>query len=216
MKNQHKYQPKAYDTSRQNPFDPKLHLAEFEEEKVPLSEKQPQKVIVTSMGDLWGNWTSREWIDYTVSMCINAPWHTYLFLTKNPIRYRNFFQLWDRVPSNFWLGTSLDCETYRHQQIHNLATTRKKHETRLYASVEPLRNSPSKETLHQIKHLNWLIIGAQSRPGNKPPLQPEPEWVKNLVETADNHGLPVFLKNNLDCENLGIERRQEHPASMKK
>jgi len=41
--------------------------------------------------------------------------------------------------------------------------------------------------------LDWLIIGAQTKP-YKPP---EIAWVREIVEAADQAGIPVFLKNNL-------------------
>ena len=41
--------------------------------------------------------------------------------------------------------------------------------------------------------ISWLIIGAQTRPT----VLPKIEWVKEIVEAADQAGVKVFLKNNL-------------------
>ena len=41
--------------------------------------------------------------------------------------------------------------------------------------------------------INWLIIGAQT----KPTVYPRIEWIQETVEAADKAGIPVFLKNNL-------------------
>ncbi len=41
--------------------------------------------------------------------------------------------------------------------------------------------------------INWLIIGAQTKPYKPPKI----EWVREIVEAADKAGIPVFLKDNL-------------------
>ena len=42
--------------------------------------------------------------------------------------------------------------------------------------------------------INWLIIGAQTKPYKPPRI----EWVQEIVEAADKSGIPVFLKDNLN------------------
>ena len=82
--------------------------------------------------------------------------------------------------------------------------------------------------------INWLIIGAQTKPYKPPKI----EWVQEIVEAADKAGIPVFLKENLrpilkdnwpnqpwafrngyytDFEHPNIDRqlRQEMPTGMK-
>ena len=41
--------------------------------------------------------------------------------------------------------------------------------------------------------INWLIIGAQTKPYKPPKI----EWVEEIVRAADRAGIPIFLKNNL-------------------
>ena len=41
--------------------------------------------------------------------------------------------------------------------------------------------------------VNWLIIGAQTKPYKPPRI----EWVEEIVRAADRVGIPVFLKDNL-------------------
>ena len=43
------------------------------------------------------------------------------------------------------------------------------------------------------KVIDWVIIGAQT----KPTKFPEISWVTEIVEAADKAGIPVFLKDNL-------------------
>jgi len=42
--------------------------------------------------------------------------------------------------------------------------------------------------------INWLIIGAQTKPYKPPQI----ESVQEIVEAADRVGVPVFLKDNLE------------------
>lgn len=43
--------------------------------------------------------------------------------------------------------------------------------------------------------LEWVIVGAQTGPGAKPP---EPEWVQPIINQCRSAGVPIFLKNNLN------------------
>lgn len=45
------------------------------------------------------------------------------------------------------------------------------------------------------KLIEWVIIGAETGPGAKPP---EPEWVQSIIDQCRDAGIPIFLKNNLN------------------
>lgn len=45
------------------------------------------------------------------------------------------------------------------------------------------------------KLIEWVIVGAQTGPGAKPP---EPEWVQSIINQCRSAGVPIFLKNNLN------------------
>jgi len=45
------------------------------------------------------------------------------------------------------------------------------------------------------KLIEWVIVGAQTGPGAKPP---EPEWVQNIINQCRDAKIPLFLKNNLN------------------
>jgi len=44
-----------------------------------------------------------------------------------------------------------------------------------------------------IDFVNWLIIGAQT----KPTVYPQIEWVDEITEACRRAGIPYFLKDNL-------------------
>ena len=68
-----------------------------------------------------------------------------------------------------------------------------------YISFEPLLSGLGKHIPGWLQAcmidagINWVIIGAQT----KPTVYPKIEWVKEIVEACDKAGIPVFLKDNL-------------------
>ena len=47
--------------------------------------------------------------------------------------------------------------------------------------------------------ISFVVIGALS---GRHPIQPETEWIEEIVRACDDAGVRVFLKNNLNSENL--------------
>lgn len=56
--------------------------------------------------------------------------------------------------------------------------------------------------------IEWVIVGAETGPGAKPP---EPEWVQSIINQCRDAGIPLFLKNNLNWP----MKIQEFPWDMK-
>lgn len=90
-------------------FSPTFHRYRLNE---PQRIKKSQRVFVVSMGDLFGDWVPDEWIKEVFKACAAAPWHKYLFLTKNPGRYGKI-NGWDHrydygfATENMWLGMTI-------------------------------------------------------------------------------------------------------------
>jgi protein gp37 len=125
-------------------------------------------------------------------------------------------EVWDHI----WFGATVTCQ----EDTDRLADLMKFREGRKFASIEPLlgpmdirrylqgRWSPDyeKRCWHLIQkydgrvtdatsvilkpRLDWVIIGAQTGPGTKPP---KPEWVQSIIDQCRAAGVPVFLKDNL-------------------
>ncbi len=126
----------------------------------------------------------------------NCPRHRFLFLTKQP----HNLQKWSPFPDNCWVGVSVTNGKMLDNAGYYLESVEAKVK---YISFEPL--------LERIvpyfgkPGINWVIIGAQT----KPTVVPKIEWVKEIVEAADRAGIPVFFKNSLkpllvDLEHLGF------------
>ena len=180
-------------TVRTTPY-PKGFAPTFNKHKLlePSERIIPSRIFVTSMGDLFGEWVPDGWIDEVFDACKRAPQHTYLFLTKNPNRYIKMARAGKlpEVPQykNFWYGTTITrpdmpfffCE-----------------ETNIFLSIEPLLAPFKKEDyINALDDVGWIIIGAMTGPGSKDH-QPKREWMEDIVETAREAGVPVFMKNSL-------------------
>ena len=85
----------------QNGFTPKLVESE-------LRRRFHQGFIfVSDMGDLWGKWVPKEWIEKVLEVVRESPKATFLFLTKNPRRYHDFLEV---MPLNVVLGATIESD----------------------------------------------------------------------------------------------------------
>ena len=174
-------------------FVPTFHRYRLEE---PLKRKKPQNIFVCSMADLFGEWVPDKWIKQVFEACMAAPKHRYLFLTKNPDRYDDFFRCWE-APENFYFGTTVvnDQQDFYRSGMNNA-----------FLSIEPIQSDFSCDCLADT---NWVIIGAET--GNrKGKITPKREWVENIVNYCREKNVPVFIKSSLK-DIWGEPLIQEYP-----
>lgn len=90
-----------------------------------------------------------------------------------------------------------------------IAVIREYQRNRKFVSFEPLlRPLPKRVSLSEV---NWMIIGALSK-GRGEYVQPEKEWVRDIVGRSKELGIPVFMKGTLTC---GLGRPvQEYPRTF--
>jgi protein gp37 len=182
-------------------FEPTLHRYRLKE---PRQCKEPQRIFVVSMGDLFGGWVPDKWIEEVFRACEAAPWHTYLFLTKNGVRYEQLGLLPDN--KNFWYGTTrtgtnrkLECGSADHGNA--------------FLSIEPILAPLDEGTLNAIEYWSWVILGAET--GNrKGKVIPERAWVEDIVRNCDAAGVPVYMKESLEPI-MGYHMRREFPEGLK-
>lgn len=182
-----------------NGFDPTFYPEAF---LSPLHLKKPSRIGVAFMGDLFGDWVDPDkmmnvpmvpglshaeplkgQIFRTINQC---PQHQFLFKTKCP---QNLLK-WEPFPDNCWVGvTATNQETF-YEATKSLADIEASVK---YISVEPMLGKIFFPVwIGQV--LDWLIIGAQTKP-YKPP---RVEEVEELVEYCYKAVIPVFLKDNLN------------------
>lgn len=198
-------------------FSPTFHRYKLDE---PQKWKKPRNIFVCSMADLFGDWVPDEWIKAVFDACEKAPWHRYIFLTKNPSRlmlmaaakeveegekYRpeDMQKIKDHTPlpkhDNWWFGSTLDNKDARRFQWWGYHS---------FISIEPLTEFMD-VGLGSFGSDEWVIIGAET--GNrKDKVIPKREWVDNIVEAASITNMKVFMKGSLR-DLMGDDFRQEFP-----
>ncbi len=80
-------------------FEPRLAESEL------CKKFRNQFVFVSDMGDLFGSWVPKDWILKVIEATRNSPSSEFLFLTKNPARYKEFVYLF---PENIVLGATIE------------------------------------------------------------------------------------------------------------
>ncbi len=154
--------------------------------------KKPATIFMGSMYDIFGQWVPKEWIHWILDTAKNCPQHKFIFLTKNPARYQEFY-----FPANCYLGYSDDVT----RDLRNWAYLKEKRNA--FVSLEPLLG----ETVNIHTGITkQVIIGAQTGPGA---IRPSREVVEDTIRAMDKVGIPIFLKDNLMRIYPSLPKRRE-------
>lgn len=161
---------------------------------------QPSRIFVGSMADVFGHWVPAEQIEQVIQVARDCPWHTFQFLTKNPLRTLQF-----DMPPNAWIGASSPPDFMWNKALSSnqkiglldksLKSLAKVKTPVRWMSFEPLSNDYAWLIRHYAGVLQWAVIGAASN--GKTLYPPEESHVRNLVEELDDQGVKVFFKGNL-------------------
>jgi len=154
-------------------------------------------VFVCSMADLFGEWVEEDWIKKVLNVCQDTPQWTYIFLTKNPSRLPTI-----TFPKNCWVGTTVDRQERAGPALKAMAQVKA---TVRFISCEPLLEDLTFPTLEDI---DWIIVGAQRKTVHCEGIQPKWEWVRHLEQQARDAKKPLYLKPNLDLQEI---RPREYP-----
>ena len=193
--------PKSKDSIAPYPFDfdPTFHRYKLDE---PLHWKKPRTIFVCSMADLFGEWVPECWIFDVLDACLRAPQHRYLFLTKNPQRYIELAKK-GLLPGGdgFWYGSTMPNPLTPYFYSDRVNT---------FGSIEPIQGDFGAWNVSKSTELpKWIIVGAET--GNRRGKTiPKRRWIEGIVTNAENHGIPVFMKESLRSL-MGADFRQEFP-----
>lgn len=169
-------------------FRPTLHKYRMDE----LKGMTGKNVFVGAMTDLFGDWVPDEWILDVMQACKENYRHNYLFLTKNPKRYKDFAVKQD----NFWYGTTITC----HEDLSRLADLPNyTNGFNTFVSIEPLLGrifETDAERQWFQEAVDWVIIGAETgRRKNK--VEPDARWIADITRICAEAGIPVFMKDSM-------------------
>ena len=199
-------------------FVPTFHRYRLEE---PQRWKKPRNIFVCSMADLFGDWVPDEWIREIVAACDAAPQHRYLFLTKNPSKYKELDSLvhWptfeetniEKSRPYMMLGASATNDAQMKVAYDSDAD---------WVSIEPIHERLLSEWFVssigsddgqciEFRRWEWVVIGAET--GNrKDKIIPKKEWIQEIADICLQEGTPVFMKESLRGL-MGSDFKQEFP-----
>ena len=163
-----------------NGFEVTLHPDQL---TLPLRWKQPRKIFVNSMSDLFHEEVPDEFILQAFEVMAKADWHLFQILTK---RAERLAKLAPRLPwpNNVWQGVSVESAEYTWRVEHLLqvpAIVR-------FISVEPLLSPIPRLPL---KGISWVIVGGESGPNYRPV---EARWIREIRDQCGRAKVPFFFK----------------------
>ena len=142
---------------RGGPFLPGLTTIKTHDDRLnqPSSWREPRMVFVNSMGDLFHEEVSFDFIKKVFEVIESCPKHTFQILTKRPSRMLEFaknFREYSKWPSNIWAGVSVENQFWADQRIpllHGIPSSVR------FLSCEPLLKPLSLD----LRDIHWVIVG---------------------------------------------------------
>ena len=171
-----------------DPFYPRFWPERLWLHELVGSKRKPKGIFVCDMSDLFGIGVPEDWTRRVLDVIKKHPRHRFYLLTKQP---QNLIK-WSPFPDNCWVGVTVTNRSMLQPALEGLADIIA---VKRFLSFEPMLEQINL-TGEDCELLDWLIIGAQTKP-YKPPAK---EGVKEIVDAADKAGIPVFLKDNLLAE----------------
>jgi len=190
-----------------NPFYPRF----WPERLKDLDVKSPKGVFVCDMSDWCAPSLPTAWKEALMAAIRKNPQHRIYLLTHQPQELPQ----WSPFPENCWVGVTVTNKREYQQALAGLNAI----EARVkYISFEPLLGPVPVLFSYAFdkNDIDWVIIGAMTGrnadlfrlarqyPGLAPAfdwkirtLQPNRNWVADIVRAADKAHIPVFLKDNL-------------------
>ena len=164
-----------------------LHPERLEQ---PLHWRQPRRVFVNSMSDLFHELVPDAFIFRVFDQMARADWHTYQILTKRPERMAMQVTAYyardrgSRPLPHIWLGTSIE----NNRWVARADALRATPAAVRFISAEPLLGPlPSLD----LRGIDWLIVGGESGIGARPM---DPSWARSLRDRAAATGTAFFFK----------------------
>jgi len=160
--------------------------------------KKPATIFMGSMYDIFGSWVPIEMPQMIIDTAKRCDQHSFIFLTKNPVRYG----IYD-FPDNCWIGYSDDGTKDMRNWVHF------KGRKNTFVSFEPLIGRTININMSVV---GSVIIGAMT--GGVDNIRPDRGIVDGIIAAAGSK--PVFLKNNLIALFPDLPKRHETAWKMEK
>jgi len=164
---------------------------------LPLRWKDPRRIFVNSMSDLFHEAVPDDFINQIFEVMRQTPQHIFQVLTKRSERMsdwtrkkfsagnvtKNGKAVW---PAHIWLGVSVENQVYT-SRIKYLQQTPA---LIRFLSIEPLLGFVNLES-SSLQDIHWVIVGGESGQRARPVRL---EWVLKIREQCEKYNVPFFFK----------------------
>ena len=153
----------------------------------PKLWKEPRRIFVNSMSDLFHEEVAFEFIDKVFEVMESFTRHTYQVLTKRAERMLEYAEsrrgrrTW---PCNIWMGVSVENQYWADKRIPLL---RKVPAAVRFLSCEPLL----KQVRLELDGIQWVIVGGESGPKARPM---DEHWARDIRDQCMVANVPFFFK----------------------
>jgi protein gp37 len=153
----------------------------------PLRWREPKKIFVNSMSDLFHEEVPESYIAEVAEVMLAASWHIYQVLTKRAERLAKLLSAMPRAANapHIWWGVSVEDRKSGVPRIQNL---RHAPASLRFLSIEPLLEDLGSLNLAGI---SWVIVGGESGPKARPMQR---DWVVNIRDQCLAADVPFFFK----------------------
>jgi protein gp37 len=183
----------------------------------PKGNKNPLKIFVGSMSDVFAHRVPSEQIEAILQVARECTQHKFQMLTKNPTRINDF-----EIPENVWIGASMPPDFMWGKQLNQNQKERMLHRSleslgKAKASIKWMSFEPLSWDVAPILRdfpdvLSWAVIGAASN-GSKY-YAPDKTAFVNLRDMLDSFSVAIFYKGNISILPEAKDKwREEFPVT---
>jgi len=151
----------------------------------------PRVVFVNSMSDLWHEDIPESYLDSVFEVIEAHPRAVFQCITKRHKRLNAYARnRWKAggVPTNVWLGVSVESDTYRFR----IETLRRLKDS-LGGFTALVNSEPILGPLprHDYTDMDWLIVGGESGAGARPMKE---AWLRQAIDAARRSNTAIWFK----------------------
>ena len=153
--------------------------------RLPYTWRQPRRVFVNSMSDLFHQDIPEKELAAVWQVMIDNPRHTFQILTKRPhVAAARISKLGLPMSGHIWLGVSAENQRLAESRIPELR--------RIPAPVRFVSFEPLLELIRvPLDGIHWVITGGESGPNRRPD---DPDWYRTIRDQCVAAGVAYFHK----------------------
>ena len=164
--------------------------------RVPGSWREPRRVFVNSMSDLFHRDVPDDFTRECFRVMLDVDRHVYQVLTKRPARAARFVRqhadLFPRgLPGHVWIGTSVEDQSVDYRVRHLLGVSAAVRFLSCEPLIGPLDLSAFMNEEVGCDGLHWVIVGGESGIGARPM---DVGWARVVRDQCRGARVPFFFK----------------------